>query len=70
MYHYSKCFNQAELSLLWTSYLKFNPPSFGLGKLTIPVVDKCKYLGIIVSETDCGNGLETRMRNYYANVNI
>ena len=40
--------------------LKINPPSFVLGKQLIPAVDKCKYLGIIVSEANCD--LKRQMR--------
>ena len=48
---------------------KINPPSFVLGKQIIPAVDKCKYLGIIVSETNCDRDLKRQMRKYYANAN-
>ena len=43
---------------------------FVLGKLVIPAVDKCKYLGIIVSETNCHGDLKRQMSKYYANVNM
>ena len=43
------------------------PPSFALGKHGIPAVDKCKYLGIIVSET---NRFKKAISKYYANANI
>ena len=32
---------------------KFGLPDFVLRKFVIPVVDKCNYLGIIVSEANC-----------------
>ena len=48
---------------------KINPPIFVFGKQIIPAVDKCKYLGIIVSETNFDDDLKTQMRKYYANVN-
>ena len=38
--------------------IKINPPSFVLGKQVIPAVDKCKYLGIIVSEANCDGDLK------------
>ena len=50
--------------------IKITSPSFVLGKHVIPAVDKCKYLGIIVSETNCDNDLKRQMRKYYANANI
>ena len=37
---------------------KMDPPSFVLGKQLIPAVDKCKYLGIIVSEANCEGDLK------------
>ena len=51
--------------------IKITSPSFVLGKHVIPsvLVDKCKYLGIIVSETNCDNDLKRQMRKYYANAN-
>ena len=48
---------------------KINPPIFVLGKQIIPAVDNCKYLGIIVSETNFDDDLKTQMRKYYPNVN-
>ena len=50
--------------------IKINPPSFVLGKQFIPTVDKCKYSGIIVSETNCDGDLKKQMREYYANANM
>ena len=38
--------------------IKNTPPSFVLGKHVIPAIDECKYLGIIVSETNCDNNLK------------
>ena len=35
--------------------IKITLPLFVLGKHVTPAVDKCKYLGIIVSETNCDN---------------
>ena len=46
------------------------PPSFVLGMQFIPPVDKCKYLGIIVSEANCDSDLKGQMRKYYANANM
>ena len=53
-----------------TKQIKINPPSFVWGKQIIPAVDKCKYLGILVSETNCDGDLKRQMRKYYANVNM
>ena len=50
------CFKPNEIKII--------PPSFVLGKYVIPAVDKCKYLGIIVSETNCDNDLKRQMRKY------
>ena len=50
--------------------IKITPPSFVLGKHVISAVDKCKYLSIIVSESNFDNDLKRQMRKYYANVNI
>ena len=58
--HFCLCFNP--------NLIKITPPSFVLGKPVI--VDKCKYLGIIVSETNCDNDLKRKMRKYYANAYI
>ena len=41
---------------------------FVLRKQIIPAVDKCKYLGIIVSETNFDEK-KMQMRKYYVNVN-
>ena len=46
--------------------IKINIPSFVLGKPVIPAVDKCKYLDILVSETNCDD-LKRQMQKYYAN---
>ena len=40
------------------------------GKLVVPAVDKCKYLGIIISEANCDGDLRRQMRKYYANANM
>ena len=47
--------------------IKINPPtnSFVLRKKIIPAVDKCKYLCITVSETNCAGDLKMQMRKYY-----
>ena len=37
------------------------PPSFPFGKQIIEAVDKCKYLGIIVSETNCDGDSKRQM---------
>ena len=47
--------------------IKINPPSFVSGKQISPTVDKCKYLGIVVRETNCDDDLKRQMRKYYAN---
>ena len=52
------------------NHIKIGLPDFVLGKHVIPAVDKCKYLGIIVSEANCDGDLKRQMRKYYANVNI
>ena len=49
--------------------IKITPPSFVLGKNVNPAVNKCKYLGIIVSETNCDNDFKRQMRKSYANAN-
>ena len=51
-------------------HIKIGFPDFVLGKLVIPAVDKCKYLGIIVSEANCDGDLKRQMRTYYANANM
>ena len=53
-----------------SNQIKITPLSFELRKHVIPAVDNCKYLGIIVSETNCDNDLKRQMRKYNANVNI
>ena len=50
--------------------IKISQPSFGQGKQIIPAVDKCKYLGIIVSESNCDGDLKRQMPKYYANANM
>ena len=55
---FSLCFRPKQI--------KINPPSFVLRKQLIPAVDKCKYLGIIVSEANCDGDLKRQMRKYYA----
>ena len=50
--------------------VKIKPATFVLGKQIIPAVDKCKYLGIIVSETNCDGDLIRQMRKYYASANM
>ena len=51
-------------------HIKLGIPDFVLGKLVIPAVDKCKYLGIIISEANCDGDLKRQMRKYYANANM
>ena len=51
-------------------HIKIGIPDFVLGKLVIPAVDKCKYLGIIISEANCDGDLKRQMRKYYANANM
>ena len=51
-------------------HIKIDLPDFLLGKHVIPAVDKCKYLGIIVSEANCDGDLKRQMRKYYANANM
>ena len=51
-----------SFSLYFKPYLiKITLNSFVLGKHVIPAVDKCKYLGIIVSETNCDNDLKRQI---------
>ena len=64
---FSLCFRPKQI--------KINPPSFVLGKQIIPAVDKCKYLGIIVSETNCDRDLKSKCESimltpirYYENL--
>ena len=59
---FSLCFRPKQIEI--------NPPSFALRKQLIPAVDKCKYLGIIVSETNCDGDLKRQMRKYYTNANM
>ena len=59
---FSLCFRPKQV--------KINPPRYVLGKQTFPTVDKCKYLGIIVSETNCDGDLKKQMRKYYTNANM
>ena len=40
------------------SQIKTTSPSFVSRKHVIPAVDKCKYLGIVVSQTNCDNDLK------------
>ena len=42
---FTLCFKQ--------KHIKIDLPDFVLGKLVIPAVDKCKHLGINVSEANC-----------------
>ena len=51
-------------------HIKIDLPGYVLGKLVIPDVDKCKYLGIIVSEANCDGDLKGQMRKCYANANM
>ena len=50
--------------------IKNGLPDHVLGKYVISAVDKCKYLGIIVSEANCDGDLKMQMRKYYANANM
>jgi len=50
--------------------IKFESPSFYLDKLKIPIVNHCKYLGIIVCEKNCDLDLKRQMRKLYANTNL
>ena len=59
---FSLCFRPKQI--------KIKRPSFVLGKQLIPAVDKCKYLGIIVSEANCDGDLNREMRKYYFNANM
>ena len=47
---FSLCFRPKQIQL--------NAPCFVLGKQLIPAVDRCKYLGIIVSEVNCDGDLK------------
>ena len=51
-------------------HIKIGLPDFVLGKLVITAIDRCKYLGIIVSEANCDGDLKRQMRKYYANANM
>ena len=62
---FSLCFKPKQI--------KINPPSFVIRKQIIQAVDKCKYLGIIVSDTTkptCDGDLKKQMRKYYVYANI
>ena len=60
---FSLCFRPKQI--------KISPPPPGiiLGKPIIPAVKKCKYLDIILSETNCDGDLKRQMRKYYVNAN-
>ena len=51
-----------------TNQFKVTSPSFVMGKHVIPAIDKCKYLGIIVTEKLFDHYLKRQMRKYYANI--
>ena len=51
-------------------HINIGLPDFVLGNHVIPVVDKCKYLGIIVTEANCDGDLKRQMRKYYANAKM
>ena len=59
---FSLCFRPKQI--------KINSCSFVLGKQIIRAIDKCKYVGIIVSKTNCDGDLKRQMRKYYANTNM
>ena len=59
---YSLCFKQTSI--------KFEVPILSLRLLEIPIVDQCKYLGIIISTKHCNFDLKRQMRKFYANTNI
>ena len=48
-------------------HIKIGLSDFVIGKLVIPAADKCKYIGIIISEANCD--LKRQMRKY-ANTNM
>ena len=51
---FSLCYKPNEIKIIF--------PSFVLRKYVISAVNKCKYLGINVSETNCDNDLKRQMR--------
>ena len=51
-------------------HIKIGLPDFVLGKHVVPAVDRCKYLGIIVSEANCDGDLKKQIGKYYANANM
>ena len=38
--------------------------------LDIPLVSQCRYLGITISETNCGHDINRQMKIMYSNANI
>ena len=53
--HYLCVLNQIKLKLFLLVFV--------LGKHAIRAVDKCTYVGIIVSKTYCNNDLKRKMQN-------
>ena len=50
--------------------VEFYAPYFYLNRLEIPKVDRCKYLGIMISIKNCDIDMNKQMRKFYANINI
>ena len=59
---FSLCFRPKQI--------KIKPSSYILGKQIISAIDKCKYLGTIISEPNCDGNLKRQMRKHYANANM
>ena len=50
--------------------LKVSSPSFFFGKLKIPMVKQCRYLGTTISIKNTDLALKRQMRKMYANANV
>ena len=51
-------------------HIKIGLPDFIIGKLVIPAVDKCKGLGIIISEANCDGDLTLFNPGYFRQLTI
>ena len=65
-------YNGAKSFVLFfkTNAIKIKQPSFYLPHLKIPIVENCKYLGIIIFMENNELDLKWQMRKIYANVNL
>ena len=64
-------YNDAKaFSLCFRSDIKIKQPSFYLAHLKIPIVEKCKYLGITIAMKNSDLDLKRQMRKIYATANL